>query len=177
MRQGIIIFAEAHPPGSPGEHSVRAAVEAAMATPDATAFVAYGDATASQRLRQHVGGPPPRFFPQASRKRLGERLQQAYAFLFIQGYERVAIVVGDHPVTPEALGGALAALADEPLHILEAGSSYVVAVRRPDFPVVAPVFEEVPWERAGAREAALKRLAEAEQAPEASPKRRRSPGA
>ncbi|MEB3330289.1 MAG: DUF2064 domain-containing protein [Candidatus Sericytochromatia bacterium] len=176
MRQGIIIFAEAHPPGSPGERSLKAAVEAAVGAPEATPFVAYGDAAASQRLRTLVGGPPPRFFPQATRTRLGERLQQAYAFLFVQDYERVAIVVGDYPVTPEAFTGAFAALQEAPLHIEEAGgAAYLIALRRADFPVVAPVFEDVPWERTGAREAALARLAEAEQAPEGPPRRRRPP--
>jgi glycosyltransferase A (GT-A) superfamily protein (DUF2064 family) len=177
MRQGIIIFAEAHPPGSPGESSVKASVDAAMVAPDTTTFVAYGDAASSQRLRSAVGGPPPRFFPQASRPRLGERLQQAYAFLFVQGFERVAIVTSGYPLTPEALAAAFGALQDEALYIDESGAGHLVALRRDDFPAVAAVFEDVPWERPGAREAALKRLAEADQAPEPPPKRRRSPGA
>lgn len=152
MRQGIIVFAEAPTPGSAAEKGLKALVDAALAAPGVTPFLAYAEASASQKLRTLVGGPPPRFFPQAARTKLGERIAQAFAFLFVQDYEQVALVTtGFEGLTPERVVAALDALGDVPVHIEEAGGAYLVALRRVDFPQVAPIFEEIRWEAPGAK--------------------------
>lgn len=155
MRQGIIVFAEAPPPGSAAEKALKATVDAALAAPGVTPFLAYAEASASQKLRTLVGGPPPRFFPQAARTKLGERIAQAFAFLFVQDYEQVALVTtGYEGLTPERVVAALDALGDGPVFIEEQGASYLVALRRADFPAVAPIFEDIRWEGPGAKAAA-----------------------
>jgi hypothetical protein len=158
MRQGIIIFADA-PAGKPAEAALKAAVDAALQT-GASVFLAYGDPASSQALRPLVGGPPPRFFPQAARTTLGERIAQAFAFLFVQDFERVALLT-----QPEAADGAgqlsaiLQALDAEPVAIDARPAGYAIALRRADFPAVAAIFEDVAWERPGAKERAAELLA------------------
>lgn len=155
MRQGIIVFAEAPAAGSPAERALKATVDAALAAPGVTPFLAYAEASASQKLRALVGGPPPRFFPQAARTKLGERIAQAFAFLFVQDYEQVAVVTaGFEGLTPERIVAALDALADTSVHIEEKDATYLVALRRADFPTVAPIFEELKWEGPGAKASA-----------------------
>lgn len=160
MRQGIIVFAEAAASGSAAEKGLKATVDAALRAPGVTPFLAYAEASASQKLRALVGGPPPRFFPQAARTKLGERMAQAFAFLFVQDYEQVALVTsGFAGLTPERIVAALDALADTPVFIEEAGGAYLVALRRVDFPQVAPIFEELRWEAPGAQAGAAALLA------------------
>lgn len=160
MRQGIIVFAEAPPPGSAAEQGLKAVVDAALAAPGVTPFLAYAEASASQKLRTLVGGPPPRFFPQATRTKLGERIAQAFAFLFVQDYEQVALVTtGFEGLTPERIVAALDALIDEPVFVDEADGAYLVALRRVDFPTVAAIFEEIKWEAPGAKARAAALLA------------------
>lgn len=162
MRQGLIIFADAPAAGSPAEASIVATVEAAKATAGVTPFLAYGKAESSAPLRTLVGGPPPRFFPQAARSTLGERMAQAFAFLFVQDYERVALVTpGFSGLTPAGVEAALAALDAGAVSIEPGDGGYLVALRRADFPQVAPIFEEVAWEDKGAKAAAEKLLADA----------------
>lgn len=160
MRQGIIVFAEAVPAGSAAEKGLKATVDAALRTAGVTPFLAYAEASASQKLRTLVGGPPPRFFPQAARNKLGERMAQAFAFLFVQDYEQVALVTSGFPeLTPEKIAAALAALDGTSVQIEEAAGSYLVALRRADFPSVAPIFEGIRWEAPGAGDAAAALLA------------------
>ncbi len=160
MRQGIIVFAEAPAPGSAAEKALKATVDAALAAPGVTPFLAYAEASASQKLRALVGGPPPRFFPQAARNKLGERIAQAFAFLFVQDYEQVAVVTaGFEGLTPERIVAAMDALGETSVHIDETGSAYLVALRRADFPSVASIFEEIKWEAPGARATAATLLA------------------
>jgi glycosyltransferase A (GT-A) superfamily protein (DUF2064 family) len=155
MRQGIIVFAEAPAAGSAAEKGLKATVDAALRAPGVTPFLAYAEASASQKLRTLVGGPPPRFFPQATRNKLGERIAQAFAFLFVQDYEQVALVTTGYPgLTPEAVVAALDALGEASVHIEEAAGAYLVALRRADFPAIAPIFEEIRWEAPGARASA-----------------------
>lgn len=161
MRQGIIIFADAPAAGSAAEASLKATVAAALATPGVTPFLAYGQPESSASLRKLLGGPPPRFFPQAARATLGERMAQAFAFLFVQDYERVALVTPDFTgLAPEHVASLLAALESEPVAIAAGAEGYIVALRRPDFPQVAAIFEEVAWEAPGAEATAQKLLAE-----------------
>jgi glycosyltransferase A (GT-A) superfamily protein (DUF2064 family) len=161
MRQGIIIFADAPAAGSAAEASLKATVAAALATPGATPFLAYGKAESSAPLRTLVGGPPPRFFPQAARTTLGERMAQAFAFLFVQDYERVALVTPDFTgFSPERAAVLLQTLDATPVAIEAGEGGYVVALRRPDFPQVAAIFEEVTWEAPGAAVTAKKLLDE-----------------
>lgn len=151
MRQGIIIFADAPSRGAPAA-ALKATVDAALQTTDATSFVAYGDSNASQALRDLLGGPPPRFFPQATRPSLGERIAQAFAFLFVQGFEHVLLATGPlTTATPASFESLFAALADDPVAIETDGDTYLVALRRADFPQVAPIFEDVSWEKPGAK--------------------------
>lgn len=162
MRQGIIIFADTPAPGSPAEQALKSAVEAGLSTQGVTTFLAYADAGASQSLRKLVGGPPPRFFPQATRNTRGERMAQAFAFLFVQDYERVVLVIPS-AVAPESahLSAVFSQLDDAPV-VIESGMSHtLVALRRADFPQVAAIFEEVVWEQPGAKENAERVLAEA----------------
>lgn len=155
MRQGIIVFAEAVAAGSAAEKGLKASVDAALRAPGVTPFLAYAEASASQKLRTLVGGPPPRFFPQATRTKLGERMAQAFAFLFVQDYEQVALVTsGFAGLSPETFTAAFNALDDTSVHIEEDGGAYLVALRRVDFPAIAPIFEDIRWEAAGAAEAA-----------------------
>lgn len=162
MRQGIIIFADAPVAGSSAEKALVTLVQAALAADFATPFLAYGDPTSSQRLRALLGGPPPRFFPQAARTTLGERMAQAFAFLFVQDYERVALVVGGAAAgqAPAGLFAPLFARLDHEVVAIESlGQTTVIALRRADFPQVAAIFEEVRWENPGAKEAAEKVIA------------------
>lgn len=152
MRQGIIVFAEAPPAGSAAEKGLKATVDAALAAPGVTPFLAYAEASASQKLRALIGGPPPRFFPQAARNRLGERIAQAFAFLFVQDFEQVAVVTtGFEGLTPEGVVAALDALGDTSVHVEESAGAYLVALRRADFPAVASIFEDIRWEAPGAK--------------------------
>lgn len=164
MRQGIVIFAAAAPAaGSAAADVLRAAVTTAMGLESISVYLAYGDPGASQPLRKLVGGPPPRFFPQAARPTLGERMAQAFAFLFVQDFERVLLVQPGN-VAPAAaeLTSVLAALDGAPVHVETPEGAILVALRRADFPLVAPIFEEVAWERPGAKENAERVLAEAQ---------------
>jgi len=162
MRQGIIIFADTPAPGSPAEQALKSAVEAGLATQGVTTFLAYADANASQSLRKVVGGPPPRFFPQATRNTRGERMAQAFAFLFVQDFERVVLVIPNAVAPPsEHLAATLGQLDDAPV-VIESGASHtLVALRRADFPQVAAIFEDVAWEKPDAKENAERVLAEA----------------
>jgi hypothetical protein len=163
MRQGIVIFAATAPPaGSAAAEAVRATVAAALALEQVKGvFLAYGDPGASQGLRKLVGGPPPRFFPQAARPALGERMAQAFAFLFVQDYERVLLVQpGVSPVGGPELAALLDQLDAEPVALETEQGATMVALRRADFPQIAPIFENVAWERPGAKEAAQRVLAE-----------------
>lgn len=154
MRQGIVIFSDKSLP------ALKPAVDAAIAT-GATSFVAYADPDASTALRKQLGGPPPRFFPQAGRATLGERMAQAFAFLFVQDYEHVLLVTRATPAATQArLSALLTALEEEPVAVADLKGGYAVALRRADFPHVAAIFEEVSWERDGAAEAASALLAE-----------------
>ena len=110
MRQGIVIFAAAAPAvGSAAADILQASVAAALSVDGAGVFLAYGDPGASQPLRKLVGGPPPRFFPQAARPTLGERMAQAFAFLFVQDFERVLLIQpGTNPSTSAELSTLLA---------------------------------------------------------------------
>ena len=161
MRQGIIIFADAPAAGSPAEALLKATVEAARSTTGVTPFLAYGKAESSGPLRDLVGGPPPRFFPQAARQTLGERMAQAFAFLFVQDFERVLLVQpGTAAPTAAQLQAMFAGLEGAPVHIDTSADAIMVALRRPDFPQIARIFEDVAWERSGAKESAEKILAE-----------------
>lgn len=153
MRQGTIIFADAAADKS-AEAALRQAVEAAKAS-GAAAYVAYGEGASSEKLRAIIEGPPPRFFPQAARSTLGERIAQAFAFLFVQDFERVVLVTRPTPkADPGLFGTLLAGLDDAPVVIEALGDVYAIALRRADFPSVAPIFEEVAWETPGAKERA-----------------------
>lgn len=159
MRQGIIIFADAPPAGTPAEAALKSTVDAAVATAGATPFLAYGKSESSGPLRTLVGGPPPRFFPQAARTTLGERMAQAFAFLFVQDYERVALVTpGFSGLTPARVAQAFAALDGHAVSIEAGDGGYLIALRRADFPQIAPIFEEVTWEESGAKAAAERLL-------------------
>ncbi|HEY9720961.1 MAG TPA: DUF2064 domain-containing protein [Oscillatoriaceae cyanobacterium] len=154
MRQGIVIFADSTLP------ALKPAVEAAIAT-GATSFVAYADPDASTSLRKQLGGPPPRFFPQAGRATLGERMAQAFAFLFVQDFEHVLLVThATKDTTQTRLAELLAALEEQAVAIADLDGGFAVALRRADFPHVAAIFEEVAWERSGAAESANALLAE-----------------
>lgn len=160
MRQGIIIFAET-PATGPAEAALKATVQAALAADGIMPFLAYARAEDSPKLRALVGGPPPRFFPQANRTTLGERMAQALAFLFVQDFDRVAVLTRPlADAAPERLVAALESLDDAPVALEADGESYMVALRREDFPRVAAIFEEVAWERAGAEAEAARLLAE-----------------
>lgn len=160
MRQGLILFADALQPGSAAAQALKSTLDAALKGAACTPFVAYAENAPTQILREITGGPPPRFFPQASRTRLGERFAQALAFLFIQDYDRVVLLSpGYLPVSEAQLVPLFAALDEHPLWVDEKSGAYGVAVRRDDFPAVAVVFDEVPWEKPGARDAAAARLA------------------
>lgn len=160
MRQGIIIFAES-PATAPAKAALKATVEAALAVEGATPFLAYAKADDSGPLRKLVGGPPPRFFPQANRATLGERLAQSLAFLFVQDFDRVVIVTGPMAhLGPEALAALLETLEDEAVAIAAEEGAYLLALRREDFPRVAPIFEDVAWEREGAKAEAERLLSE-----------------
>ena len=88
-------------------------------------------------------------------------MAQAFAFLFVQDYEQVALVTsGYQGLTPEKLAAAMASLDGTAVHIEEANGSYLVALRRADFPTVAPIFEDIRWEAPGAAEAAAALLAD-----------------
>ena len=162
MRLGIVIFAAAAPAaGSPGADVLRAAVATALGLEGTSTYLAYGDSGASQALRKLVGGPPPRFFPQAARQTLGERMAQAFAFLFVQDFERVLLVQpGTAAPTAAQLQAMFAGLEGAPVHIDTSADAIMVALRRPDFPQIARIFEDVAWERSGAKESAEKILAE-----------------
>jgi len=162
MRQGIVIFAATAPPaGSAAAEAVRATVAAALGLEGIGVFLAYGDPGASQALRKLVGGPPPRFFPQAARPSLGERMAQAFAFLFVQDYERVLLVQpGVAAIGGPELAALLGKLEDAPVEIDTEQGATMVALRRADFPTIAPIFENVAWERPGAKDAAQRVLAE-----------------
>jgi hypothetical protein len=159
MRQGIIIFADA--PKKGGAEALKATVDAALQTADVTPFVAYSDSNASQSLRDLLGGPPPRFFPQATRPTLGERMAQAFAFLFVQGYEHVMLATGPLKApAPARFETLFAALASDPVVIETDGDGYLVTLRRADFPQVAAIFEEVAWDKPGAKASAERLLEE-----------------
>jgi hypothetical protein len=164
MRQGVVIFAAAAPAaGTAAADILRDSVAAAIAIEGAGVYLAYGDPGASQPLRKMVGGPPPRFFPQAARPTLGERMAQAFAFLFVQDFERVLLIQpGSKASESASLVALLAGLDQSPVQIDSAHGAVLIALRRADFPLVAPIFENVAWERAGAKEAALHVLAEAQ---------------
>jgi hypothetical protein len=157
MRQGIIIFADA-PASKPAEAALKAAVDAALGT-GASTFLAYADAAHSQALRTVVGGPPPRFFPQAARSTLGERIAQAFAFLFVQDFERVTLVTVPGAADAALFAALFGALDAEAVAIEARPEGYMIALRRADFPAIAPIFEDVAWENPGARERALALLA------------------
>ncbi|MFN3432275.1 MAG: DUF2064 domain-containing protein, partial [Candidatus Sericytochromatia bacterium] len=141
------------PPRAAAAHKTTAA--AGVAPAGATPFLAYGKSESSGPLRTLVGGPPPRFFPQAARTTLGERMAQAFAFLFVQDYERVALVTpGYAGLTPARVAAAFAALDGHAVSIDAGDDGYLIALRRADFPQIAPIFEEVTWEDAGAKAAA-----------------------
>lgn len=160
MRQGIIIFADAPGKGAAAA-ALKATVEAALQTAEATPFVAYADSNASQALRTLLGGPPPRFFPQATRPSLGERIAQAFAFLFVQGFERVLLATGAVDEAASARFETIfAELEEEPVVIESADGAYLVALRRADFPQVAAIFEEVAWEKPDAKAKAERLLEE-----------------
>lgn len=160
MRQGIIIFADAPGKGA-GAAALKATVDAALQTADVTPFVAYSDSNASQPLRDLLGGPPPRFFPQATRPTLGERIAQAFAFLFVQGYEHVMLVTGPLAApAPARFQTLFAALESDPVVIDTDGAHYIVTLRRADFPQVAPIFEDVAWDKPGAKDHAERILEE-----------------
>jgi hypothetical protein len=162
MRQGLILFADAVPSGSAAAQALKTTVDAALAGALAVPFIAYAEQTPTQALRELVGGPPPRFFPQAARNKLGERFAQALAFLFIQDYDRVVLLSPGYPALSEAqLAPLFATLDEQPLWVDEQAGAYGVAVRRADFPLVAVVFDDVRWEKPGAREAAARLLAAA----------------
>jgi hypothetical protein len=163
MRQGIVIFAANAPTaGTAAAEALQATVSAALALDSLKVYVAYGDPAASNALRKLLGGPPPRFFPQAARPKLGERMAQAFAFLFVQDAERALLIQpGDTALGGPELTALFAHLDHDPVHIDTANGNVVVALRRADFPTVAPIFEDVAWERPGAKEAAEKVLAEA----------------
>ncbi|MEB3197547.1 MAG: DUF2064 domain-containing protein [Candidatus Sericytochromatia bacterium] len=162
MRQGIIVFADSAPAGSPAQARLLATMEALRGVAEAVPFLAYADAQHTQTLRDLVGGPPPRFFPQANRPQLGERLAQAFAFLFIQDYERVVLLTEQfEPRRAEEIQQALQALSEAACCIEERNGAYMVAVRRADFPLVAPIFDEVRWDRPGAKSEADALLAAA----------------
>lgn len=163
MRQGVILFADALEPGSRSAQALKKTADAAVARGDLTPFVAYAEHASAQALRELLGGPPPRFFPQASRKKLGERFAQAFAFLFIQDYDRVLLVSPAYPALSEVqLGQIVSGLDEQPFSVDEQAGAYCLAVRREDFPRVAVVFDEVRWEKPGAREAASALLAAAQ---------------
>lgn len=160
MRQGIIIFGDA-PATGPAETALKKTVEAALATDGVTPFLAYAKSEDSPALRALVGGPPPRFFPQANRSTLGERMAQALAFLFVQDFDRVAVLTRPYAgARPEAFAGLLESLDDEAVAIASESGAYMVALRREDFPRVAAIFEEVAWEREGAKAEAEQLLSE-----------------
>lgn len=158
MRQGIVIFADARATDADAA-ALREAADAAAAT-GATPFVAYAPAVNTQALRAVLGGPPPRFFPQATRQTLGERMAQAFAFMFVQGVERALLIAGALPVAPQAIVCALEALDAEPVHLASDGTALLVALRRADFPRVAAIFDDVAWERPEAVAEAGRLLAE-----------------
>lgn len=166
MRQGLVIFAAVAPAaGSAAAETLRSTVAAAMSLEGVSTYLAYGDPAASQALRKLIGGPPPRFFPQAARPAMGERMAQAFAFLFVQDFERVLLVQpgDDRAPEPARLSAMFQAIDDEPVAIDTDGGAVLVALRRTDFPTVAAIFEgEVSWERPGAKETAQRVLAEAQ---------------
>lgn len=159
VRQGLVVFSEPASAGPEAVEAVAATVQAGSAL--GPAWVAYADAASSERLRARLGGPPPRFFPQASRPSLGERMAQAFAFVFVQGLERAVLAKpqGQAP-SAEALAAALAGLDQAPVVVEAAGPGLWVALRRVDFPHVAAIFEQVRWEQPGAKEAAMLMLDE-----------------
>ena len=57
-----------------------------------------------------------------------------------------------------------AGLEEAPVQIDSAHGAILIALRRVDFPQVAPIFEDVAWERAGAKDSAIRILAEAQKA-------------
>ena len=159
MRQGLVVFSE---PASAGHDAVEAVAATVLAGAGlGPAWVAYADAGSAEGLRARLGGPPPRFFPQASRPSLGERMAQAFAFVFVQGLER-AVLAKPQGAAPsaEALKAALEGLEAAPVVIDTANGGLVVALRRADFPNVAAIFEQVRWEQPSAREAAMLMLDE-----------------
>lgn len=154
-----MVFAEA---ASAGLEAVEAvALTLQMGSALGPSWLAYADSASTEPLRARIGGPPPRFFPQASRPTLGERMAQAFAFVFVQGLEQ-AILVKPQGQAPsmEVLKAALDALEQAPVAIGGGGAGLWVALRRADFPLVAPIFEQVHWEQPGAREAAMLMLDE-----------------
>lgn len=159
MRQGLVVFSEALAAGAEAVEAVALTVQAGAGL--GPAWVAYADAGSSERLRARLGGPPPRFFPQAARPTLGERMAQAFAFVFVQGLEGAVLArPGQQALGAEVLQGALEALSQAPVAIDPSPQAQWVALRRADFPLVAPIFEQVRWEQPGAREAAMLLLEE-----------------
>lgn len=159
MRQGLVVFSEPASAGAEAVEAVAATVAAGAAL--GPAWVAYADSLSAERLRERLGGPPPRFFPQAARPSLGERMAQAFAFVFVQGLERAILAKpqGQAP-SAEALKAALDGLEGAPVVVEASGQGLWVALRRADFPSVAAIFEQVRWEQPGAKEAAMLMLDE-----------------
>jgi hypothetical protein len=64
------------------------------------------------------------------------------------------------PLGGPELAALLSRLDEVPVEIDTEQGATMVALRRADFPQIAPIFENVAWERPGAKEAAQRVLAE-----------------
>ncbi len=158
MQQALIVLTGQHVVQPDGIRAIQAAV-AVFSTWGGVAFIAYHDAHHGAQLRKILSAPLPRFFPQVARPVLGERFTQAFAYTFIQGFDRVVLM--NEPVAGLQVGDIarwFSALESGGVHMEEANGAIVIGLKREYFPSVGAVIEGIAWDQAGARGEALRML-------------------
>jgi hypothetical protein len=158
MQQALIVLTGQQVLQPEGIRAVQAATAVCLAW-GGVAFIAYHDAHHGTQLRKVLSAPLPRFFPQAARPVLGERFTQAFAYAFIQGFERIVLM--SKPVADLQVGDItrwFGALESGAVHLEEANGAIVIGMRREEFPSVGAVIEGIAWDKAGARDEALRML-------------------
>lgn len=148
MRHGLIVFSRLD-----DAPALRAVVEAGLADygPRRVA-IAYASDQAAQAARQALAGlSGVRFFPQAARETMGERVAQALAFLFVQDFERLTLLTAPGLAPGPAIEADGVGLAEGP-------GGYAFSVDRAAFPRLAAALEAARFDHPGAMTLARRAL-------------------